>query len=69
MVYSKQLNSYLFFQKFALTVSGPATVISGNAYADKSTHLAPDEYNLDLKKNTRSFGTCYCGIRAGIVPT
>ncbi|KAL5963142.1 Myeloid-derived growth factor [Taenia solium] len=64
MVYSKQLNrltchiqrpsdssSYLFFQKFALTIIGPATVISGNAYADKSTQLAPDEYNLDLKNN------------------
>ncbi|EUB62550.1 Myeloid-derived growth factor [Echinococcus granulosus] len=64
MVYSKHLNryichiqrpsvssSYLFFQKFALAVSGPATVISGNAYVDESTELAPDEYSLDLKKN------------------
>nr|CUU97638.1 hypothetical transcript [Hymenolepis microstoma] len=46
-----QSSSYLFFQKFALSVSGPAKIVAGAAYADHTKLMPKEEYILDLSKN------------------
>ncbi|VUZ51732.1 unnamed protein product [Hymenolepis diminuta] len=46
--------SYLFFQRFNLSVNGPAKVVDGAAYADQTKLMPKEEYILDLSKNTLS---------------
>uniref|UniRef100_A0A5K3FQC7 UPF0556 protein C19orf10 homolog n=1 Tax=Mesocestoides corti TaxID=53468 RepID=A0A5K3FQC7_MESCO len=46
--------SYLFFQKFVMTVADPAAMTSGVAFDDKSKLLDPAEYFVDTKRNSIS---------------
>ncbi|KAM7536990.1 hypothetical protein Aperf_G00000078875 [Anoplocephala perfoliata] len=47
-------SSYLYFQKFALSIIGPAKLTTGVAYADHTTKLSKDEYTLDYNKKSLS---------------